>query len=175
MTIICAFMASMFCSVHFSGCTPRSMAAFSAGRPNASQPMGCKTWWPCMRLKRARTSDMVYTRRWPRCSVPDGYGNMGSTYALPFVGASCFLWASSSCLTSLSQCGCHLPVRSTSLISAAARRRWGIGSGHIEAALRAHGRVAWRGTGRQPRRYTLRPRIMASSLYNLMECGELAR
>ena len=35
--------------VHSAGCSPRSMAAFSAGSPKASQPMGCSTWRPCMR------------------------------------------------------------------------------------------------------------------------------
>src|SRR5262249_48958962 len=35
------------------------MAAFSAGMPNASQPMGCSTLRPMARLKRATTSPMV--------------------------------------------------------------------------------------------------------------------
>ena len=31
------------------GCVPVSMAYCSAGRPNASQPIGCSTLWPSMR------------------------------------------------------------------------------------------------------------------------------
>ena len=38
----CAFMYAMLSRVHFAGGTLFLMAAFSAGRPNASQPMGCK-------------------------------------------------------------------------------------------------------------------------------------
>ena len=36
-------MPAMFCRVQVSGWIPRLMAAFSAGRPSASQPMGCRT------------------------------------------------------------------------------------------------------------------------------------
>ena len=36
--------------VHFAGWMPRSRAAFSAGRPNASQPIGCSTEKPRARL-----------------------------------------------------------------------------------------------------------------------------
>jgi hypothetical protein len=39
-------MEAMFWRVHFSGCTPRWMAAFSAGMPRASQPIGCRTLKP---------------------------------------------------------------------------------------------------------------------------------
>ncbi len=42
-------MYSMFCQVHFAGGTLLAMAAFSAGRPKASQPIGCRTFLPCMR------------------------------------------------------------------------------------------------------------------------------
>ena len=41
------------------GWMPRSAAAFSAGRPKASQPKGCSTLKPAMRLKRATTSPMT--------------------------------------------------------------------------------------------------------------------
>ena len=37
----------------------RSIAAFSAGRPNASQPIGCSTLNPLARMKRASTSPSV--------------------------------------------------------------------------------------------------------------------
>ena len=39
----CPFMWAMLSSVHFSGCTLFLIAAFSAGRPKASHPMGCST------------------------------------------------------------------------------------------------------------------------------------
>ena len=45
-----ARMAAMFSRVHFAGWMPRSRAAFSAGRPNASQPIGCITENPRARL-----------------------------------------------------------------------------------------------------------------------------
>ena len=38
-----AFWVSMFLNVHLAGCVLCLMAAFSAGRPKASHPMGCKT------------------------------------------------------------------------------------------------------------------------------------
>jgi len=44
------FMMAMFSAVHLAGCVFLSMAAFSAGRPNASQPMGCSTLKPLARL-----------------------------------------------------------------------------------------------------------------------------
>jgi hypothetical protein len=43
-------MPAMLSRVHFSGWTPRLMAAFSAGRPSASQPMGWRTLNPRIRL-----------------------------------------------------------------------------------------------------------------------------
>jgi hypothetical protein len=52
-------MYAMFSRVHFAGGTPLAIAAFSAGRPKASQPMGCSTLRPCMRMKRASTSPIV--------------------------------------------------------------------------------------------------------------------
>jgi len=36
-----------------------AMAAFSAGKPKASQPMGCRTFLPFMRMNRDSTSPMV--------------------------------------------------------------------------------------------------------------------
>ena len=49
----------MFCRVHFSGGTPFFIAAFSAGRPKASQPIGMSTFMPVMRRCRASMSLMV--------------------------------------------------------------------------------------------------------------------
>ena len=55
----CARMCAMFCRVHFAGGTPLLIAAFSAGNPNASHPIGCNTFRPCIRMKRANTSPIV--------------------------------------------------------------------------------------------------------------------
>ena len=52
-------MFSMFSCVHTAGCTPFSMAAFSAGRPKASQPIGCRTLNPRIHLNRARRSPIA--------------------------------------------------------------------------------------------------------------------
>jgi hypothetical protein len=52
-------MWAMFSSVDVSGWVPVLMAAFSAGRPNASQPNGCSTLKPRIRLVRAITSPMM--------------------------------------------------------------------------------------------------------------------
>ena len=41
-----AFCVAMFSYVHSVGSMPRLIAAFSAGSPNASQPMGCRTLYP---------------------------------------------------------------------------------------------------------------------------------
>jgi hypothetical protein len=43
------FMSAMLARVHCAGGTLLSMAAFSAGRPKASQPMGISTLKPFMR------------------------------------------------------------------------------------------------------------------------------
>ncbi len=51
-------MPAMFCRVHFSGWMPRLMAAFSAGSPRASQPIGCMTLKPRIVLQREMTSVM---------------------------------------------------------------------------------------------------------------------
>jgi hypothetical protein len=40
---ICPFMYAMLSYVHFAGGTPLAIAAFSAGMPNASQPIGIST------------------------------------------------------------------------------------------------------------------------------------
>ena len=58
------------------------MAAFSAGRPKESQPMGCITLYPRCTQYRAMTSPSAYASAWPMCRSPDGYGNMSSTYSL---------------------------------------------------------------------------------------------
>ena len=52
-------MWAMLSKVHFAGGTPFAIAAFSAGRPKASHPMGCRTFLPFMRMKRLKTSPMV--------------------------------------------------------------------------------------------------------------------
>ncbi len=49
----------MFSRVHFSGGTAFFSAAFSAGRPKASQPIGISTLKPRMRSWRASMSLMV--------------------------------------------------------------------------------------------------------------------
>ena len=41
----------MLSRVHFAGGTPFAIAAFSAGRPNASQPIGMRALKPFMRMK----------------------------------------------------------------------------------------------------------------------------
>ena len=65
-----------------SGLTPRGRQGCCLA---SSLPAGhCtrRTSWPRMRSVRAMTSLMVYTRKWPMCRRPDGYGNMESTYRL---------------------------------------------------------------------------------------------
>ena len=52
-------MWAMLSSVDVSGCVPVLIAAFSAGRPNASQPKGCSTLKPRIRFVRAMTSPMM--------------------------------------------------------------------------------------------------------------------
>ena len=52
-------MCAMLSKVHFAGGTPFAMAAFSAGKPNASHPIGCSTLRPCMRMNRVNASPMV--------------------------------------------------------------------------------------------------------------------
>lgn len=50
---------SMLRCVVILGCVPVSMAYCSAGRPKASQPIGCSTLYPFMRLCRATMSVAV--------------------------------------------------------------------------------------------------------------------
>ena len=77
----CRLKLAMFCLVVASGCVPVLMACCSAGRPKASQPIGCSTSKSHIRQYRAMMSDAVYPSGWPTCSpAPDGYGNMSSTY-----------------------------------------------------------------------------------------------
>ena len=40
---ICRFIVAMLSRVHSAGATPFLIAAFSAGSPNASQPIGIST------------------------------------------------------------------------------------------------------------------------------------
>jgi hypothetical protein len=42
----------MFSRVHLAGATPFFIAAFSAGSPNASQPIGISTLYPFIRRYR---------------------------------------------------------------------------------------------------------------------------
>ena len=67
-------MFSMLRIVHWAGWTPLLMAAFSAGSPKASKPMGKKTLSPFMRWKRAIASVGVQMYQCPMCRSPDGYG-----------------------------------------------------------------------------------------------------
>jgi hypothetical protein len=45
----CRRMLAMFCIVQSRGLTRFLIAAFSAGSPNASKPIGRNTFLPCMR------------------------------------------------------------------------------------------------------------------------------
>ena len=67
-------MFSMFCIVQVAGWTPLLIAAFSAGSPKASKPIGKNTLSPCIRRKRASASVGVTMYQWPMCRSPDGYG-----------------------------------------------------------------------------------------------------
>jgi hypothetical protein len=49
----------MFARVVTAGCVPVFIAWFSAGSPKLSQPIGCSTLNPRMRLKRAMMSVAV--------------------------------------------------------------------------------------------------------------------
>ena len=53
------FMWAMFSSVQISGWDLFLIAAFSAGRPNASHPNGCNTLNPRIRFIRAMTSPIM--------------------------------------------------------------------------------------------------------------------
>ena len=52
-------MWAMFAKVDSAGWMPLLIAAFSAGRPKASQPKGCSTLKPRTRFVRAITSPMM--------------------------------------------------------------------------------------------------------------------
>ena len=52
-------MVAMLSYVHLAGGTLFAIAAFSAGRPKASQPIGCSTFMPRMRWWRVSTSPIV--------------------------------------------------------------------------------------------------------------------
>ena len=67
-------MRSMFAFVHSAGSRPRSIAAFSAGSPKLSKPIGNITLNPSMRCIRATMSGPVAAYQWPMCRSPDGYG-----------------------------------------------------------------------------------------------------
>ena len=67
-------MFSMFDIVQVNGWPPFLIAAFSAGSPKASKPIGKKTLSPCIRRKRASASLGVMMYQWPMCRSPDGYG-----------------------------------------------------------------------------------------------------
>lgn len=56
MLICWRFMFSMLAYVQSAGFTPCLIAAFSAGMPKASKPIGCSTLQPCIFLNRAMTS-----------------------------------------------------------------------------------------------------------------------
>ena len=63
--------------VVIAGCTPVRIAYCSAGRPNASHPIGCSTLSPRIRRKRQMMSVAVYPSGCPTCSPSaEGYGNM---------------------------------------------------------------------------------------------------
>ena len=67
-------MFSMLRIVHSRGLKPPLIAAFSAGSPNASKPIGRNTFSPCIRWNRAIASVGVLMYQWPMCRSPDGYG-----------------------------------------------------------------------------------------------------
>ena len=71
-------MFSMFRMVHSRGWVPLLMAAFSAGRPKASKPIGKNTFQPFMRRYRLIASVGVLMYQCPMCRSPDGYGYMVS-------------------------------------------------------------------------------------------------
>ena len=62
--------------VQSAGCRPPFSAAFSAGRPKASNPIGNSTFQPRIRKYRASVSDGAMANQWPTCRSPEGYGNI---------------------------------------------------------------------------------------------------
>ena len=67
-------MLSMFDIVQVRGWILFLIAAFSAGNPNASKPIGRNTFSPRMWWKRARASVGVIAYQWPMWMLPEGYG-----------------------------------------------------------------------------------------------------
>ena len=65
-------MLSMFDIVQSRGLIPFLIAAFSAGRPKASNPIGRNTFSPCIRWKRAIASVGVLMYQCPMWMSPDG-------------------------------------------------------------------------------------------------------
>src|SRR3989344_9405583 len=80
-------MYSMFCSVQTRGFNLFLIAAFSAGRPKASKPIGYITFLPFMRRKRAKISGTAKAYQCPTCKLPDGYGNSTRRKKLSLPGA----------------------------------------------------------------------------------------
>ena len=70
----CRRMLAMFDIVQSRGLMLFLIAAFSAGRPNASKPIGRNTFSPCIRWNRAIASVGVLMYQWPMWMSPDGYG-----------------------------------------------------------------------------------------------------
>ena len=70
--------SAMFERVHSFGWIPRAIAAFSAGSPKASHPMGCSTLFPRIHMNLAMMSLMAKASAWPMWRSPEGYGNMCS-------------------------------------------------------------------------------------------------
>jgi hypothetical protein len=67
-------MLAMFDIVQSRGLMLFLIAAFSAGSPNASNPIGRNTFSPCIRWNRAIASVGVLMYQWPMWMSPDGYG-----------------------------------------------------------------------------------------------------
>ena len=64
-------MFSMHAAVQAAGCIRFLMAAFSAGSPKASKPIGKKTLSPCIRRKRAIASVGALMYQWPMWRSPE--------------------------------------------------------------------------------------------------------
>ena len=53
---------------------PLRIAAFSAGNPKESKPIGCKTLYPCILRNRAWASEGAIAYQCPMWVSPEGYG-----------------------------------------------------------------------------------------------------
>ena len=62
----------MFWSVQSFGCKFRSMAAFSAGNPKASKPIGYITFRPVILKYRDKISGTEKAYQCPICKLPEG-------------------------------------------------------------------------------------------------------